>query len=127
MDSETHLLCFVQIKPCSLCVPEVRGSAEPYPCSLLSLEPAETVSAGSVLEVHAGLCLPSQGRQHLPRVAGEAEAAAAQGELGLSLWLHYCVLFPPGRECLRFPFLKAAPLACSAGSHCSHTAYVFVP
>lgn len=115
MDSETHLQCFAQIKPCSLCVPEVSGNAELYPCSLLSPEPAETVSAGAVLEVHAGLCLPSQGRQHLPCVAGEAEAAAAQDEMGFSQWLHYSVLFPPGRECLRFPFLKAAALAYGAG------------
>lgn len=32
-----------------------------------------------------------------------------------------------GEECLRFPFLKAAVLACSAGSHCFHIASAFIP
>lgn len=60
-----------------------------YLCRLLRL---------SVLAPFWRYMLSSQAWQHLPRVAGAVEAAAAWDGVGLSLWLHYSVVFLPGRR-----------------------------
>ncbi|XP_075632271.1 uncharacterized protein LOC142605208 isoform X2 [Balearica regulorum gibbericeps] len=77
---EEHL----EVEPCSQSVPEAGAGGESHPRGPTAApEPAERVcaAAGSAGDVGAELCPRSQGRQHLPSGAGEAEAEAAHDAL----------------------------------------------